>query len=316
MREALDAITDKVLAHRPLAPPLKVIAGQPDRPLAVADIEIPCYVLEDETRVLSQRGFLGALSMSRASVRDGGDRMAIFVGQNTFAPHVTGKTLAETKQPILFAPPHGGRTAYGYPATLLTDICDVVLAARAAGGLQPHQLHIAERCEILIRGLARVGIIALVDEATGYQRIREERALATILEKFLDQELQPWTRTFPFTFYEQIFRLKGWGSAEGVQRPSVIGHYTNNFVYERIAPGVLNELRSRNPVLPQGWRKNRHHQWFTPEFGNPRLKEHLEGVTALMRAAPSWTSFKRSLDRAYPRSGTQFSMAIDEDDHQ
>ena len=317
MSKALDAITDKVLAHRPATTsPLKVIAGQPDRPLAIGDIEIPCYVLEDETRVLSQRGFLGALEMSRASVRDGEDRMSMFVAGNALAPHATKRTVAEIRQPILFTPPHGGRTAYGYPATLLTDICDVVLAARSAGDLQPHQLHIAVRCEILIRGLARVGIIALVDEATGYQDIRAQRALAVILEKFLDQELQPWTRTFPFTFYEQIFRLKSWGSAEGVKRPSVIGHYTNDFVYDRIAPGVLAELRSRNPVLPQGWRKNRHHQWFTPEFGNPRLREHLEGVTALMRAAPNWKSFRRSLDRAYPKSGTQFQLAIDEDDHQ
>ena len=48
-----------------------------------------------------------------------------------------------------------------------------------------------------MRGLARVGIIALVDEATGFQRIREERALATILEKFIAKEIQPWAMTFP-----------------------------------------------------------------------------------------------------------------------
>ena len=212
------------------------------------------------------------------------------------------------RHPILFTPPHGGRTAYGYPATLLTDICDIVLAARQAGDLLPQQQHIAERCEKLVRGLARVGIIALVDEATGYQRIREERALAKILEKFLDEEIQPWTKTFEFSFYEQIFRLKGWGSAEGVKRPQVIGHFTNDLVYDRIAPGVLAELRGRNPILPQGWRKNRHHQWFTPEFGHPKLRMHIEGVTALMRAAGSWEPFKRSLDRAYPKTGSQFSM--------
>lgn len=313
-RTALDAITDQVLAYRPTAKtPLKVIAGEPDQPLVIGDIEIPCYVLEDETRVLSQRGFIGALAMSRSSIRDGGDRIANFVAHRALAPHAHAETLVEIEKPILFVPPHGGRLAYGYPAILLTDICDIVLAAREAGDLLPQQQHIAERCEKLIRGLARVGIIALVDEATGYQRIREERALATILERFLDQELQPWTKTFPFTFYQQIFRLKGWGSAEGVKRPSVIGHYTNDFVYDRLAPGILDELQERNPKLPQGWRKNRHHQWFTPEFGHPRLKEHLEGVTALMRAASSWVAFKRSLDRAYPKPGNTIPLEIDDD---
>ncbi|MYD51306.1 MAG: hypothetical protein F4W93_07445 [Dehalococcoidia bacterium] len=311
-KAALDAITDKVLAHETTArKPLKVIAGEPDSPLVIGDIEIPCYVLEDETRVLSQRGFIGALAMSpgsRGKRTNGDDQIAAFLRGNALAPHVHAETLAATRNPILFTPPHGGRTAFGYSATLLTDICDVVLAAREAGALLPQQHHVAERCELLVRGLARVGIIGLVDEATGYERIREECALAKILEAFLDEELHPWTKTFDFSFYEQIFRLRGWGSASGVKRPRVIGHYTNDLVYERIAPGVLAELRERNPVLPQGWRKNRHHQWFTPEFGHPKLLQHIEGVTALMRAAGSWESFKRALDRAYPKTGSQFSM--------
>ena len=316
MSKALDAITDKVLAHRPAAPPLKVIAGTADTPLVIADVEIPCYVLEDETRVLSQGGFLQAIGRSRTPTSQRGgdvDKLPSFLAAGNLRPFIPKGNLTSTT-PIPFFSPSRGPITHGYRAALLPQVCEVYLKARDAGALLSAQQRIAARAEILIRGLATVGIIALVDEATGYERIREERALATILERFIAKELQPWTRTFPFTFYEQIFRLKRWGSATSMNRPSVIGHYTNDFVYARIAPGVLDELRGRNPVLPQGWRKNRHHQWFTPEFGNPRLKEHLEGVTALMRAAPSWDSFKRSLDRAYPRSGTQFPMTIDEDD--
>ena len=316
-KTALDAITDKVLAHRPGAtPPLKVIAGEPDRPLVIAGVKIPCYVLEDESRVLSQGGFLQAIGRSRTpSSQRGGDvdNLPAFLNAANLKPYLSQIREGTSTTPIPFFSPSRGPVAYGYRAILLPQVCEVYLKARDAGALLLAQQRIATRAEILIRGLATVGIIALVDEATGYQRIREERALATILEKFLDQELQPWTRTFPFAFYEQIFRLKSWGSAAGVKRPSVIGHYTNDIVYERVAPGVLEELRERNPVLPQGWRKDRHHQWFTPEYGHPRLKMHLEGVTALMRAASNWKSFKRSLDRAYPKSGTQFPLAIDED---
>ena len=90
----------------------------------------------------------------------------------------------------------------------------------------------------------------LVDEATGYQRIRTERALVTILEKFIAKELQPWTRTFPYEFYDQIFRLRGSPGPDGVKRPSIIGHYTNDFVYVRLAPGVLEELKRVTPRLP------------------------------------------------------------------
>ncbi len=314
MSEALDAITDKVLGYRPDADPLKVIAGTPDHPLVIGDIEIPAYVLEDETRVLSQGGFLQAIGRSRtpkAGTGGGVDDLPAFLNASNLKSHLSQIRAGVSTTPIPFQMPHG-RKGYGYKAELLPDVCSVYLEARAAGMLLPSQQHIAIRAEILLRGLATIGIIGLVDEATGYERIRGERALAKILERFIAAELQPWTRTFPYTFYEQIFRLKGWGSAEGMPRPSVIGHYTNDFVYDRIAPGVLNELRSLNPVLPQGWRRNRHHQWFTPEFGNPKLKEHIEGVTALMRAAAGWDSFKHSLDRAYPKLDSTIPLAEDE----
>ena len=70
------------------------------------------------------------------------------------------------------------------------------------------QRHIADQAEFLVRGLATVGIIALIDEATGYEQIKIQRNLAIILEKFIVKELRSWTRTFPYEFYEQIFRLK------------------------------------------------------------------------------------------------------------
>ncbi|MCY4454038.1 MAG: hypothetical protein OXC01_19030 [Immundisolibacterales bacterium] len=67
----LDAITDKVLAYNPDAPkgPLKVIAGAPDSPLVIGNINIDCNVLEDETRVLSRGGFQAALGRHRTSKR-------------------------------------------------------------------------------------------------------------------------------------------------------------------------------------------------------------------------------------------------------
>ena len=194
-QKELDRITDKVMAYDPNSPPsdlaLKVIAGTPDRPLVLDDIEIPCYVLEDETRVLAQRGMVSGLGMARGgSSHGGGDRLAHFVCQKTLKPFVSKDLIAVTTGPLKFKTPHGGM-ANGYPATLLVDICTAVLLARDAGALTKQQQHIAQRCDALIRSLAKVGIIALVDEATGYQRIREERALATILERLIAKELNP-----------------------------------------------------------------------------------------------------------------------------
>jgi len=294
--------------------PLKIIAGTSDRQLVIGDIEIQCYVLEDETRVLSQQGFLEAIGRARKAKGGHGagtvDNPPAFLAPKNLKPFIS-KELSGSTTAIPFYTAEG-RRGYGYRAELLPQVCAVYLEARDAGALLPTQQHIANRAEILIRGLATVGIIALVDEVTGYQRLREERALATILEKFIAKELQPWTKTFPYEFYELIYKLKRWQGPEGHKRPAVIGHYTNDIVYDRLAPGVLDELKHKNPVLPTGHRRARHHQWFTPDFGHPELGKHLAAVMALMRAAPNWDRFKASLNRAFPKTNETIQMPFDD----
>ena len=285
--------------------PLKVIAGAPDRPLIIGEIEIPCFVLEDETRVLVQRGMATGLGMSKPS----GVQIRVFASSKSIKPFVLNKIIEVLDRPIKFWTPTG--IGHGYPATLLVDICKSVLEARDAGNLRPNQLHIAERVDKLIRGLAKVGIIALVDEVTGYQRIREERALAKILERYIADELQPWTKTFPYNFNEGIVKLKQWPSIYAIKRPSIIGRYTNNIVYERIEDGLYHELRRKNPKLPSGYRKHKHHQWFTPENGHPKLEEHISNVSTLMRAAANWKSFYETLlPRAFPKKREQIPLHL------
>ena len=256
---------------------LKVIAGTPERPLVIGDIEIPCYVLEDETRVLSQGGFLQAIGRARTPMkgRDSDvDKLPSFLSAKNLKPFIS-KELVTSSTPVVFQAPSRGPVAHGYRADLLPQVCEVYLKARDAGVLLLTQAHIPITAGILIRGLATVGIIALVDEATGYQEMRAKIALATIIEKFIAKELQPWTKTFLLDFYLEICRLKGWPTNFAIKRPSVVGHYTNDIVYDRIVPGPLAELRSINPVLPEGYRRDKHHQWFTPEIGHPKLNSPL-----------------------------------------
>ena len=298
--------------------PLKVIAGTPDQPLDINGISIPCYVLEDETRVLTQEGFLQAVGRHpKAKAGTGAkamseqvDKLPPFVASNNLKRFISNE-LRKSTTPVRFATTHGA-IGFGYKAEILPLVCEVYLDAKKDGKLRHNQLHIAERADILMRGLARVGIIALVDEATGYQEMRSKRALATILDKFIAAELRPWTRTFPYKFYEEIFRLKGWPGPNGARRPSVIGHYTNDIVYARIAPGVLQELRARNPVGPSGRRLVKHHQWFTPDIGHPKLREHLASVITIMKLSDTWDDFIIKLDRVFPRIDRTFEMPLDD----
>ena len=71
--------------------------------------------------------------------------------------------------------------------------------------------------------------------------------------------------------------------------------------FERLAPGVLAELKRINPVTEKGYRKHKHHQWLTEDVGHPQLANHLYAVVGFMKASPNWQSFCRLLERAYPK---------------
>jgi hypothetical protein len=89
-------------------PLVKATQGSLDHPLRIGDIEIPCYVLEDETRVLSQRGLQGGMGMSLSGSRAGEQRMAVFV-DSVAAKGIPVKDLpARTRNPIRFVPSGGG----------------------------------------------------------------------------------------------------------------------------------------------------------------------------------------------------------------
>ena len=290
----------------------QAIYGSPDHPLKIGDLEIPCYVLEDGKRMLHQRGLVSALGMGRGgSSEGGGDRLAKFTAQDRLKEFVSKQLLEVTGGPIKFRTPRG-QIAYGYEATVLADICEAVLSAREAGLLQKQQEHIADRCEILMRGFARVGIIALVDEVTGYQEVRAREALEEILRNFISAELLKWVKTFPDDFYRQMFRLRNWQYYQfSVKRPSIAGRITNDIIYERLAPGVLDELRRLTPKDVKGRRKHKYFQRLTKDIGNPALREHIASVITLMKASTSWRKFYDMLNRALPKWGDTLPMALD-----
>ena len=294
---------------------VKATYGSPSNPLRIGEIDIPCYVLEDGRRVIVMAGIINAMGMKIGGKSSGeADRLANFAATRGIAPRVSDESWQRLRNPIWFSPPSGGR-AKGYEAVLLADLCDAVLDARQKGDLHYQQEHIAARCEILVRAFARVGIIALVDEVTGYQEARRRNALQKLLDKYLRVEYAKWAKRFPDDFYRHIFRLRDWDFDETTsRRPGAVAQYTKDIVYKRIAPGLLKEIEERNPKGPTGRRKTKHHQWLTEEIGHPALQSHLIGVTALMRASTTWSQFQRSLNRAYPMYGDTIELDFPEEE--
>ena len=241
--------------------------------------------------------------------------MPAFLTAKNLKPFIPDK-LGVTSSQIEFKPVKGN-IAYGYAAELLPAVCDVFIDAEDAGALAKGQLHIAAQARLLIRGLAYVGIAALIDEATGYQEVRDRKALQDILDRYLLAERAKWAKRFPDSFYKEIFRLRGWQwQGMKINRPQVVGHYTNDIVWDRLAPGVRDELEKNNPKDASGKRLAKHHQWLTDDIGHPALQEHLIGVIAIMRGALKWDGFQRMLQRAYPKINTNLELPLGDEEEE
>jgi len=282
--------------------------------LHIADKVLSCAVLEDGTRLLASSAFLTALgrpwkgTYKRTDLPNFLDILALksFIDED----------LRSVLNPVEYLSKSGKRKN-GYPAELLPKVCDVYLNARDAHALDanPNHLAAAKAADMIMRGLAHVGIIALVDEATGYQEIRDRQELQKYLDTFLRKEYAKWAKRFPDEFYKELFRLKGWQwKGMKVNRPSVVGHYTKDIVYSRLAPGVLKELESRNPPDDSGRRKVKHHQFLSEDVGHPVLYAHIIGTLAIMRASPTWAAFQRSLARSFPKYGDTGYLGLEEPD--
>jgi len=285
--------------------------GSPDKPLKVGNLDIPCYVLDDGRRVITQTGMLIALDMSPGTAtKGGGDRIANFASTKAITPFISDNLRGMIMEPIRFRA--HGTMAYGYEATILPELCDAILAARQVKKLNYQQEHIGKQAEILVRAFARVGIIALVDEATGYQEIRDREALQEILKRYISEELMAWVRTFPMEFYKQIFRLKAWNWNDGRMSP-IMGGIVNDLVYARLAPGVLEELRKRNPVTEKGYREHKHFQHLTSDIGHPALTRHLYELIGMARpfGIGEWDRYYDLLNRTFPKLNTNLLLPFE-----
>lgn len=270
--------------------------------LIIGDQSLQCAVLDDGTRLLNQTTVLTSLGRAEKSRRPGRGttevRAPFLLAQN-LQPYIP-QELNEIAEPVPYREPGRNNKLWGYRAEMLPMVCDLYLEARKDGALVPKQQHVAGMAEILIRGLARTGIVALVDEATGYQQVRARHELQLILEAYVQAELRPWVKAFPDEFFKQIYRLQGWEYKPGTsKRTPHVGKLINKYIYEQLPPGVLEELKRVNPRNGNGNRSYKHHQFLTADTGNAHLDKQISTITTLMRIARDKQDFRDMFERAY-----------------
>jgi phage protein len=294
----------------------KILKATHQGNLNINSLDITAYNLPNGERVLSRIGFLKALG--RTGKAKGGRnydeefQTPVFLTASNIKPLVD-EDLLENSKPIIFIDLNGNQSI-GYKAEILPQVAFLFSDALSKGILKQNQKHIGEQSRILVKAFLKTSIIALVDEATGYQYDRERDALQVVLKAYINEELLKWQKMFPDTFYYEIFRLNKWDyTVKGInKRPSVIGKWTNKLIYEQLPKGVLEELKVKTPKSQEGNYTARFFQSLTPDIGHPELTSQIYKVVGIMQISDNWNDFISNFNRMISRESGQ--MEIDFDD--
>jgi hypothetical protein len=205
--------------------------------VSVGDLSFSCAVLDNESRVISGTEFMKVMGIYRSGALStrrhedvSGVYFPLYLAHKNLRPFIFEdiELVRALSQPIVYREPESQSLAEGIQADVLRRICTVWVRAHAAGVLGPSQVIVAEKAQKLVEALADVAIIALIDEATGYQKRRARDELQKILAAYIAPELMPWQKRFPNTYYEQLHRVWGWeyivGSNAGTACPRGLNH--------------------------------------------------------------------------------------------
>lgn len=278
--------------------------------LHIAGANVPCAVLSNGKRIISQTGLFQAFDRPRKGEKRQ-EGLPSIVGAANLLPFVTDE-LKEKSRAIHYVHTNG-KLASGYDAEIIPVICELYLTANDMDGiLVESQQKIVLRATAIIRALAKVGITALIDEATGYQYDREKDELQRLLQAYIAEDYLKWQARFPRKYYQEVFRLHSWEyDPQSLKRPQYLGKFTNEFVYKQLPKGVLEELRRKNPTNDNGNRRRRHHQHLTNDVGIPHLDRHLTKLITVMELSENVENFKKNFNRVFNKI-EQMELGLDQ----
>ena len=265
------------------------------------DIQIQCYVMDNKERVLSLRGAAKSMGLS------GGGSMALVRNLNAqwISPYLSESlrnwlNRANRNELPYYLTKRGGKFT-PFSSDIFVDLCKAYVDARHDGSLKMEsQMAVADKLYAIMTAFAKTGLAAVIDEVTGYQYDREHDELQKLLSLYISEELMPWTKRFPDEFYKQMFRLKGW-EYRGKNKPQYVGKLTNQYIYEQLPDGVLEELRQKTP------KNKKLHQSLSGEVGVPHLDGQLQKTIGLMQASDTWEEFDALFQKAMKQAKRDIS---------
>jgi hypothetical protein len=275
--------------------------------MAIGELMLDCYVLEDGRRVFNKRGMARALGLKS----EGGNAFMKTMSGKGLGSQLPVKLRGKINNPLNFKPLVQD-LAHGYEADLLSEVARAIVLADGQGKLTKAQHGLAVQAQILLHAFAKVGVVALIDEATGYQQIRDPKALRLLVEQYIEVEKREWSKQFPDEYFTELNRL--YGSKQMTQtkkgiviqsRPQHFAKFTRNYVYNPMENGeVLRELDVINPKIgSNGNRRARFHQHLTKDYGIAKLKRQVQEIMTLIAVSDNVSQFKRLFAKRFLGQG-------------
>jgi hypothetical protein len=288
--------SSSLLAEIPIPPsPFAKFRGE----LALGGNPVDCYVLDTGERVVSLRAIVKTLAGVDAS------NLGDYIGVSALKSFINSDLiLGETRD---FHIPGTQLRGRGILAERFIEILNGYVRALQSGELTTErQKEIAIKCSIVLGACAKVGLIALIDEATGYQYERAEDALQVKLRAFVADELRAWEKTFPDELWEQFGRLTNWqGSLHS--RPKWWGKLVLELIYHAFDPDVARYLKENKPPPYKG---QNYHQWMTEDVGLRHLIPHIHQVIGIARTCHDMRELRDKVAEHYGREAVQMTMYL------
>ncbi len=267
--------------------------------MTLGGTEIEVYVLDTGDRVISTRGAVKAMTGQDAG--NLGEYLSV-QGLKGFIDK--DLVLVETKDFFIPGTQFRGRgiTAEQFEAILT----GYVRALGAQTLTTDRQREIATTCAILSTAFLKIGIIAQIDEATGYQYERAADALQVKLQAYIAEELRDWEKTFPDELWEQFGRLTNW-KGPIYSRPKWWGHLVNELIYEALDPDVAKYLKENKPKPFHG---QNYHQWLSEDVGLKALIPHIYKVIGMAEGCQDIRELRDKVAARYGRRLVQLTMSL------
>lgn len=227
-----------------------------------------------------------------------GDRLRSFVNSKTMDGYLGRDLREKLENPFVFqqkgaAAGSAIQTANGYDATLLIDLCNSVLAAKADGKLKGERYaRMVEQAQILVSAAAKSGIRNLVYALAGYSPSTTE--VIEAFKLYVREEAKKYEREFPNELYDQWQRLYGIAMPDR-GKPWQFKHLTIRHIYHPLAQsnGKLLELL-RALKANDGSRRAKLFQ-FLNEIGTRALRMHLGRVLEMAESSADLREYEAKI---------------------